>query len=145
MRKRGAQLVKARKAEEVKIISSITNLSSKDPDSLTEEEKEDLAYSQNKPDELYYQKAKGAFTRSRSKWLEEGEQNSHYFFNLEKHHSANNNISKLNIDGVITQDRHDIADFCAIFCKVLYSSKFSQTATDNLLNSLSLLKKYNKL
>lgn len=48
LRKSGAQLVKARKAEEVKIISSITNLSSKDPDSLTEEEKEDLAYSQIK-------------------------------------------------------------------------------------------------
>lgn len=47
-------------------------------ESLTEEEKEELASSQTKLDELYCQKAKGAFIRSRSKWLEEGEQNTHY-------------------------------------------------------------------
>ena len=36
-----------------------------------------------------------------TKWLEEGEQKSHYFFNLEKQHSSNNNINRLNINGVI--------------------------------------------
>lgn len=43
--------------------------------------------------------------------------------------------SRLNIDGVITRDQQHIADFCANFYKVLYSSEFSQTAADNLLNS----------
>lgn len=42
--------------------------------------------------DLYTQKAK---------WLEEG-QNSHYFFYFEKHN--NNNIDKLNINGVVTED-----------------------------------------
>lgn len=72
LRKTGAQAVKARRAIELETILSITNLSSKDPESLTEEEKEELASSQAKLDELYCQKAKGAFIRSRSKWLEEG-------------------------------------------------------------------------
>ncbi len=138
LRKSGAQTVQARKAEELKIVSSITNLSSKDPDSLTEGEKEELSYSQIKLDELYRQKAKGAFIRSRSKWLEEGEQNSHYFFSLEKHHSTINNISKLNINGAITEDQRKTADFCSSFYKELYSSKFSPTAAENFLNSLSV-------
>lgn len=40
----------------------------------------------------------------RSKWLEEGEQNSSYFFNLGQHHSTINAVVKLNISGVITED-----------------------------------------
>lgn len=42
--------------------------------------------------------AKGAFIRSRKKWLEEGERNSTYFFKLEKHHQENNRLIKLKID-----------------------------------------------
>ena len=73
LRKRAVKAVKARKAVELKTVSSITNLSSKDPDSLTEEEKEELSFLQMKLDGLYRQKVKVAFIRSRSKWLEEGE------------------------------------------------------------------------
>ena len=54
---------------------------------------------------IYKLKAEGAFIRSRKKWIEEGEQNSSYFFRLEKFHSKNNTIHKLNIDGVITDDQ----------------------------------------
>ena len=60
---------------------------------------------QNKLDNIYRLKAEGAFIRSRKKWIEEGEQNSSYFFRLEKFHSTNNTIHKLNIDGVITHDQ----------------------------------------
>lgn len=51
----------------------------KKTDTLLEEENFELANLQNKLDELYCQKAKGAVIRSRAKWLKEGEQNSHYF------------------------------------------------------------------
>lgn len=123
LRKTGAQAVQARRAIELETILRITNLSSTDPESLTEEEKEELASSQAKPDELYCQKAEGAFIRSWSKWLEEGEQNTHYFFSLEKHHNTINNISKLIIDGAVTEDYHKIADFCSNFYKDPYSAR----------------------
>lgn len=64
---------------------------------LLEEEKLELIRLQDELDNLYFQKAKGAFTRSRSKWLEE-DQNSHYFFNLEKYYSLTYNISSININ-----------------------------------------------
>lgn len=57
------------------------------------------------------------------------------FFSLEKHHYTINNISKLNIDGAVTEDYREI-DFCSNFHKDLYSSGFCQTAADNFLNSL---------
>lgn len=138
LRKFGAETVKARKAEELKIVSNITNLSCREFDSLTKEEKEGLSYSQIKLDEMYRQKAKGAFIRSRSKWLEEGEQNSRYFFSLEKYRSTNNSISKLNVNGAITEDHRKISEFCSKFYKDLYSSRYSPTASDNFLNSLSV-------
>ncbi len=126
LRECGSQKAKSRRAVEDRIVSNITNLSSKDPEKLTEEEKEELASLQVKLDELYCQKAKGAFIRSPSKWFEEGEQNSHYFFNLEKLHSSNNNISKLNINEITTEDHHKISEYCSNFYKELYSSKFCQ-------------------
>ena len=49
---------------------------------------------QYKLDELYIEKAKGAYIRSRSKWLEEDEQNSAYFFRLEKNRSLLATIDK---------------------------------------------------
>lgn len=68
-------------------------------------------------DELYKRKAKGAFIRSRRKWIEEGEQNSHYFFNLERINFVNNTISKLNINGIIIDDHIMISKYCSDFYK----------------------------
>lgn len=53
LRKTGVKAVKARKAAELKTILSITNLSSKDTEPLTEAEKEELSSSQAKLDELH--------------------------------------------------------------------------------------------
>lgn len=77
-----------------------------------------------KLDETYNQKAKGAFVRSRAKWMEEGEQNSHHFFNLEKRHSKINSLNKLNVNGMLTDDHKIISGYCSRFYTELYSSKF---------------------
>ncbi len=66
--------------------------------------------------ELYLDLAKGAFIRSRAKWLEEGERNSSYFFALEKRKS----LSALNIDGVVCKDIVQISNFVSN----LYSSNW---------------------
>ncbi len=58
-------------------------------------EKETLAEYQNKLDNMYRLKAEGAFIRSRQKWIEEWEQNSAYFFRLERIHSKADSIQQL--------------------------------------------------
>lgn len=138
LRKFSSSKAKSRRAEEERIVTSISYISKKNPDTLLEEEKVELANLQIKLDELYKQKAKGAFIRSRTRWIEEGEQNSHYFFNLEKHHSKNNNINKLNVNGIITEDHTMISNYCSNFYQNLYSSKFSQASADTFLNSLTV-------
>jgi len=126
LRKFGAETVKARKAEELKIVSNITKLSSREFDSLTKEEKEELSYSQIKLDEIYQQKAKGAFIRSRSKCLEEGEQNSRYFFSLEKSRSTNNSISKLNIIELLLKIIAKYQSFVQNFIKTCIALNLAQ-------------------
>lgn len=51
---------------------------------VTEDEKLELAKISSQINELYLVFAKGAYIRSRAKWLEEGERSSSYFFALEK-------------------------------------------------------------
>lgn len=139
-RKYSSDVAKSRRAEELTIVSKITFLSSKSPDTLADDEKLELSKLQTELNEIYNHKAKGAFIRSRARWLEEGEQNSHYFFNLEKYHSTVNNIHKLNVDGVLTDDFKLISNYCSRFYTKLYSSGFCQAKTEAFLNSFTIKK-----
>lgn len=105
---------------------------------MSNDEKLELASLQVKLDELYTFKAKGAFIRSRAKWLEEGEQNSSYFFNLEKHHFNNNDINRLNVNGIVTEDMKKISDFCFTFYTDLYRSRFSPSSSENFIKILTV-------
>lgn len=49
-------------------------------DNLTKDEKVKLESIKNQIDQIYIDTAKGAFIRSRAKWLEKGEKNTSYFF-----------------------------------------------------------------
>jgi len=49
---------------------------------LSAEKRVELDQLQNELDTLYLEKAKGAFIRSRARWLEEGEKNTTYFLTL---------------------------------------------------------------
>lgn len=66
------------------MVSTITSLCQKLPDCLSTDEKETLTEYQSKLNNLYMLNAKGAFIRSRQKWMEEEKQNSAYVFRLEK-------------------------------------------------------------
>ena len=46
----------------------------------------------------FHYKAKGAIIRSRARWVEDGEKNTSYFFNLEKRQYSKKCISKLRND-----------------------------------------------
>uniref|UniRef100_A0A3Q3AHM4 Reverse transcriptase domain-containing protein n=1 Tax=Kryptolebias marmoratus TaxID=37003 RepID=A0A3Q3AHM4_KRYMA len=137
LRTHGSTVTKNRRQEEERVISSIMLLSQKHPSDLSEKERLDLTSAQLKLNEIYLQKAKGAFIRSRKKWIEAGEQNSAYFFNLEKHHGKLNLIQHLNINGVLTDDPKKIAHFCSSFYSNLYKTKYCHQSSTHFFNSLS--------
>ncbi len=84
------------------MLCRLNELLSKENDS--EEEKLELNKIHFQINELYLDLAKGAFIRSRAKWLEEGERNSSYFFVLEKRNGKRKSLSALNIDGAVCKD-----------------------------------------
>ena len=73
---------------------------------------------------IFEYRIKGAITRSKSQWYNEGERNSAYFLNLEKRHCKQGTISQLKINETdfVTTDR-DILSECTAFYKNLYTSK----------------------
>ncbi len=75
---------KSGKVEETNVVSRITALTQILPENLSENDLQDLILQQNKSNDIYRMKAEGAFVRSRRKWLEEEEQNTAYFFQLER-------------------------------------------------------------
>ncbi len=86
--------------------------------------------------ELYLELAKGAFIRSRAKWLEEGERNSSYLFALEKRNGKRKSLSALNIDGAVCKDIVQISNFVIHFYSNLYSSKFDTNSCDSCLDKI---------
>jgi hypothetical protein len=86
LRNYGSILSKNVKLEEERVVSKIISLYQKDPADISEEERLTLISEQFKLNEIYSNKAKGAFIRSRKRWIEEGEKNSAYFFGLVRYH-----------------------------------------------------------
>ena len=87
---------------------------------LTEEEELKLSSLKEEVDQLYINMTKGAFIRSRAKWLEEGERNTSYFFALEKRNFKRNIITSLKIDNSINSNPSDIANYTSfLFCSIL--------------------------
>ncbi len=85
-------------------------------------------------DKTFLDLAKGAYTRSRVKWLEEGEINSSYFFALEKRNGQRKTLSALNIDGVVSKDLKGISDFVAKFYSNLYTSNFNYNNSEKCID-----------
>uniref|UniRef100_A0A1A8QY68 Reverse transcriptase domain-containing protein n=1 Tax=Nothobranchius pienaari TaxID=704102 RepID=A0A1A8QY68_9TELE len=136
LRKYSSDLAKKRRLEENDTILKIAFLTSKSLNALTESEQLELTNQQLKLDEIYKRKAQGAFVRSRRKWLEEGEQNSAYFFSLEKQQSRINSIQQLRIDGTIIDDPKKISQYCAKFYSDLYSSRYCSQEASTFFNSI---------
>ncbi len=71
---------KQMRVKQKEIVTSINILCSKAV--LSSEEKAQLENLKNQLDNLFLDKARGAFIRSRARWIEEGEKNSSYFLIL---------------------------------------------------------------
>lgn len=137
LREFGTSLSKSRKIEETNVISKITALTQISPENLSENDLQELISQQDKLNDIYRMKAEGAFVRSRRKWLEEGERNSAYFFQLERARGKSNSIQKLSINDVITDDPKKIANYCATFYRSLYKSQYNVTEADNFFTHLT--------
>ena len=74
-------------------------------------------------DTYYAEKSKGAYVRSRAKWIESGEKSTSYFLKLEKRHAKFNSIDKITKDdGTEMTSDEDILQEARIFYHNLYSS-----------------------
>lgn len=94
-------------------------------------------------DKIYDIKCKGAFVRSRSKWMLEGEKSSKYFFNLEKSRQKQSIIKELKTDNGTFNKTNDIMGVMCDFYEKLYSSnKVSDNCIDEYLSSVEI---YNEL
>ena len=110
---------KTSREKELQIVTKIMNLTEKE--NLSEDEASELASLQSALDVMYEEKARGAFIRSRRKWLEQGEKCSKYFFNLEKRNAEISSVSKLKINGTTCEDDSIISNYVANFYQKLYS------------------------
>ena len=138
LRKYSSHLAKSRRKDEENVVSVISALSQRPPETLSDSENLTLAEFQNKLDEIYKLKAEGAFVRSRQKWIEKGEQNSSYFFKLEKFHSRVNSIHQLKINNIVCNDSKLIAKYCSDFYKDLYTSQYCETSATSFLDSVEV-------
>ncbi len=128
------QIKKINGLEVNKIIKEIHLVNTKPR--LTENDKNNLSSLQSKLDKIYERKARGAFIRSRSKWIEEGEKNSAYFCRLEKRRQSRNSIKILTINDADCSDPKLIAKEVSAFYQNLYSSSFSVVDSDSFLNGI---------
>lgn len=62
---------------------------------ISTEEKDELQSLQVQCDDKYREKANGAFWSSKARLIEQGEKNTSYFYELEKHRQSKKRISKL--------------------------------------------------
>ena len=95
--------------------------------------------------DMYDSKCKGAFIRSRSHWVKEGERNTKYFFGLEKSHQSNNVIKKLvTNENIHVNTNNDILGEMCNFYENLYTSKnINDNDIDNYLQSIDIEKTLN--
>lgn len=141
--KLGGKQAKMRQKEEEEVIAKIIALSKETSEHDSDEERLKMNELQNKLDALYKVRAKGAFIRSRQKWLEEGETNSSYFFRMEKHHFQSNSITQLVVDGSITNNPKKIAAHCANFYQNLYKSNVCEDSTRDFFKLIGNVKTIN--
>lgn len=114
----GKQISKFKSMKWLELINELHKFGNKTD--LTIDEQIQQNNIQAKFDNLYLEKAQGAFICSRARWIEEGEKNSSYFFNLEKQRQTKEKIQKLSINGIFIEDDDQINEEIRIFGYTLF-------------------------
>lgn len=133
----GESIARKKKENENKIINEIISITCRNYQHLSSNDLLKLATLQNDLDNIYEEKARGAFVRSRRKWMEAGEKNTKYFFSLEKRNREITSINKLVINDATNENPKDVSKFVSQFYSKLYSSLNQPTNTDLFLSNLS--------
>ncbi len=103
---------------------------------MDNETKLQILFLQSQIDDLYIQKAKGAYVRSRARWIEKGEKSNNYLCRLEKKRQETNYIHSLYVNGVINTSPKIISSDIFQFYSSLYSSSFSESDCNILFNNI---------
>ena len=74
-------------------------------------------------DKILEDNCKGAFVRSRERWMEKGEKSSKYFLNLEKRNATKKELDSLKKERDVIFDREKCFKEIYTYYKELYSSK----------------------
>lgn len=127
-------LSKARAQMELELTRELNNLCNKSE--MDNEAKLQILSLQSKIDDLYTQKAKGAYVRSRARWIEKGEKSNNYFCRLEKRRQEKNAINSLYVNGVISTCPKMISSEIFQFYSSLYSSFFSVSDCNILFDNI---------
>ena len=128
------EIKKRNNHKESETINELNSLLNKG--NLTEEEESKLANLKAEIDRLYMNLTKGAFIRSRAKWLEDGEKNTSDFFALEKINYKRNNITSLMIDNATNSNPSDIANYTQKLYSDLYSSIYNHSECERFIDSV---------
>ena len=126
-----------KRAQETSVVKELMILYSKLH--WNEEDKENLNKLQTKLDEMYITKAKGAYIRSRARWIEEGQKNTAYFCHLEKRRQEYNSTDSLMIEGTECTESKRIAKEVFNFYSNLYKSSYSEQNASSFLNKIKNL------
>lgn len=132
--KRSKEIKKGNIARETQILDELNSLLNKT--NLTEDDEVKINKLKDDIDKYYVELAKGAFIRSRCKWLEKGEKNSSYFFALEKRNQKRNNISALKANGQIVSNPDELSKFVENFYKNIYSCQSHPDASIPFIGSI---------
>ena len=135
---RSKEIEKNKRMKEDNIIKEIIAIHGKE--NVCNQDKDNLNMLHLQLDLIYEEKARGAFVRSRRKWLEEGEKNTKYFFNLEKRNVEMSSLDKLNINDQITEEPNEIKHFVTKFYESLYK-KMIMLMIQTFSYTLSQMKK----
>uniref|UniRef100_A0A3P9JJZ9 Reverse transcriptase domain-containing protein n=1 Tax=Oryzias latipes TaxID=8090 RepID=A0A3P9JJZ9_ORYLA len=73
---------------------------------------------------------------SRARWIEEGEKNTTYFFNLEKQRQLKKQINKLSVNNFVYEDQREINKEIHTFYSNLYKSYHSEADCEILFESI---------
>lgn len=102
---------------------------------LNEEDEIKVKILKEEIDKFHMDTAKGAFIRSRQ-WLEKGEQNSSYFFALEKRNQKRNNITSLKSgDGVLSYSK-ELVKYVENLYSNIYRSTTQPDVSDAFIDSI---------
>ena len=72
---------------------------------------------------------RGSMIRTQALWISEGEQNTKYFYNLEKKNYNKKHIQKLTVENVTLTDPTEILDAEKCFMKTCISQRESKMKT----------------